>query len=112
MSKNKNHTDKSNDNVKLESTNKSKFRTYGMRFLGVMLIIMSLIVYTQGLPLFIVFVGSYVGVTANSSITNIDIALWGLTCIGLFVPLIYGFLKWIGFLFKGFVKYDENTIRK
>lgn len=69
-----------------------------IRLIGIFVILVTVTIYYQVLPLAFVFLGGYIGVGADSPIS--DIIIWTLSSVGLLVPSIYLFIQIVRFLWK------------
>ena len=72
--------------------------------IGLALLVASASVFVQGLPLMYIFIGVYMGVPTDTTMGNMDSMVWLLTSVTLSAIAVYGFVKWMKFLFNRFVK--------
>lgn len=76
---------------------------------GVGIIFMSFGVYVQALPLIIVFLGSMIGVYAETDYDEANTIIWILTSVGFMIPAIIAFYKWCQFIWFRFVGSLNDT---
>ncbi|MCR6108736.1 hypothetical protein HXA34_20780 [Salipaludibacillus agaradhaerens] len=73
------------------------------KLFGVCLLIASLSVFAQGIPLMFVFIGAYLGVPADAVIGNMDTMIWLLTSVTMLILSVYAFVSWMKFLWRRFI---------
>lgn len=91
----------SREDVK-ELPKQSKGSRFAAYFAGVALVLFSVSVFIQFVPLMYVFIGAYLGIKADATIGSIDSIVWILTSLTLMLIVVYGFIRWMTFLTKRF----------
>lgn len=85
-----------------ELPKQSKGSRFGAYLTGVALVLFSVSVFMQAVPLMYVFIGAYLGLPADATIGSVDSIVWILTSLTLMLLVVYGFIRWMTFLTKRF----------
>ncbi|MGX1195852.1 hypothetical protein [Metabacillus sp. SLBN-84] len=78
-------------------------KTFATKAFGAFLLAMSTSVFVQGIPLMFVFIGAYLGVPADAAAGDMDTMVWLLTSVTMMILAVYGFIKWMKFLWRRFI---------
>ena len=76
------------------------------RIIGVIILAFAVSIYTQLVPLTLVFISGYIGVT-GASVTTVDGMIFVLTGIALVVPLVVAFLAFARLVINRFIKHPR-----
>lgn len=77
--------------------------TFLSKGLGAILLVISLSMFMQGVPLMFVFIGAYLGVPADATVGNMDTMVWLLTSVTMMFLALYSFITWVKFLWRKFI---------
>ena len=76
------------------------------RIVGFTIISVTFGMYIQALPIIFVFLGSMIGVYADTIYDDANTIVWVLTSVGLMAPTIYALIRWCQYIWSDFIKKD------
>lgn len=91
------HTPSTNKTVPMHK------KSFATRALGVFFLAISASVFVQAIPLMYVFIGAYLGVPADATVSQMDTLVWLLTSFTMMILAVYAFISWMKFLWRRFI---------
>lgn len=83
-----------------------------IRFVGLMLVTISVTMYAQLVPLTLVFMGGYLGIAPDASLNQMDTLIWAMTGVALIVPMGWVFLRWLQYVWTRFLLHPSRLYSK
>lgn len=86
-----------------QDTGTSNLSKWFVRMFGIILILASLSIYMQFVPMLFIFTGAYIGIPKDTVIGNMDSVVWILTSITFMILSLYVYIAWLLYAWRRFI---------